>query len=239
MAMPLGSHLSASGAVARGLGSSRPRVSMRSPSRIARTMLVAGAPTALRVIELVVPTSFICTLSMPIFSPGKSRRSRQIGGSGSNRRFSKYVILSVIIISFIMERRTERPSMREKLVVVTHPLVQHKLTLMRSKVTDSGQFRQLLHEIGLLMLYEATRDLPLEDCEIETPLVRTRAPTLMGKKLCFVPILRAGLGFVDAMLELVPFARVGHIGLYRDPSTFTAVEYYLKLPEDIAECRTI
>ena len=129
--------------------------------------------------------------------------------------------------------------MREKIVVVTHPLVQHKLTLMRSKTTESGQFRQLLHEIGLLMLYEATRDLPLEDCEIETPLVRMKAPTLVGKKLCFVPILRAGLGFVDALLELVPFARVGHIGLYRDPTTFAAIEYYLKLPEDIAECRTI
>lgn len=125
--------------------------------------------------------------------------------------------------------------MREKLVVVTHPLVQYKLTLMRSKDTPTGQFHQLLREVGLLMLYEATRDLPLEDHEIETPLVRTRGPMLAGKQLCFVPILRAGLGFVDAMLEIVPFARVGHIGLYRDPATFAAVEYYLKLPDDISE----
>src|SRR6266568_5279333 len=229
--MPLGSHRSARGAVASGLGSSSPRVSMRSPSRIARTTLVAEAPTALRVIEMVVPTSFISALSAPIFSPGRSRHSRQIRGLRSNRRASKYYDTLAHRPVLLVERLTERPSMREKLVVVTHPLVQHKLTLMRSKVTESGQFRQLLHEIGLLMLYEATRDLPLEDCEIETPLVRTRAPTLVGKKLCFVPILRAGLGFVDAMLELVPFARVGHIGLYRDPSTFAAVEYYLKLPE--------
>lgn len=125
--------------------------------------------------------------------------------------------------------------MEENVVVVTHPLVQHKLTLMRSKDTSTGQFRQLLREIGLLMLYEATRDLPLEDRDIETPLVRTRGPMLAGKKLCFVPVLRAGLGFIDAMLELVPSARVGHIGLYRDPTTFTAIEYYLKLPEDISK----
>src|SRR5579872_3242753 len=136
----------------------------------------------------------------------------------------------------MFSRHDPGADMREKLVVVTHPLVQHKLTLMRSKDTESGQFRQLLREVGLLMLYEATRDLPLEDREIETPLVRTTGPMLAGKKLCFVPILRAGLGFVDAMLEIVPFARVGHIGLYRDPSTLAAVEYYLKLPEDIAEC---
>src|SRR5579862_737593 len=124
--------------------------------------------------------------------------------------------------------------MRENVVVVTHPLVLHKLTLMRSKDTATGQFRQLLREIGLLMLYEATRDLPLAEREIETPLVRTTGPMLAGKKLCFVPILRAGLGFVDAMLELVPSARVGHIGLYRDPATLAAVQYYLKLPEDIS-----
>jgi uracil phosphoribosyltransferase len=129
--------------------------------------------------------------------------------------------------------------MADSVVVVTHPLVQHKLTLMRSKDTSTGQFRQLLREIGLLMLYEATRDLPLELRDVETPLVRTQGPTLAGKKLCFVPILRAGLGFVDAMLELVPSARVGHIGLYRDPTTFTAVEYYLKLPEDISMRRVV
>jgi uracil phosphoribosyltransferase len=120
-------------------------------------------------------------------------------------------------------------------VIVTHPLVQHKLTLMRSKDTSTSLFRQLLREIGLLMLYEATRDLPLEEREIETPLVRTKGLVLAGKKLCFVPILRAGLGFADAMLELVPSARVGHIGLYREPTTLTAIEYYLKLPDDISK----
>jgi uracil phosphoribosyltransferase len=125
--------------------------------------------------------------------------------------------------------------MEESIVVVRHPLVQHKLTLLRSKDTSTGHFRQLMREIGLLMLYEATRDLPLEQRDIETPIVRTQGPMLAGKKLCFVPILRAGLGFMDAMLELVPSARVGHIGLYRDPTTFTAVEYYLKLPEDISK----
>jgi uracil phosphoribosyltransferase len=121
-----------------------------------------------------------------------------------------------------------------QLVIVAHPLLQHKLTLMRSKETSTGQFRQLLREIGLLMLYEATRDLPLEEHQIETPLAPMKGRVLSGKKLCFVPILRAGLGFVDAMLELVPSARVGHIGLYRDPATLAAVQYYLKLPEDIS-----
>ena len=120
------------------------------------------------------------------------------------------------------------------LVIVAHPLVQHKLTLIRRKETTTGEFRQLLREIGLLMLYEATRDLPLEEREIETPIARMTGRALSGKKLCFVPILRAGLGFVDAMLELVPSARVGHIGLYRDPATLAAVQYYLKLPDDIS-----
>src|SRR5215469_14469100 len=122
----------------------------------------------------------------------------------------------------------------QNVVVVNHPLVQHKLTLMRSKDISTGQFRALLREIAPLMLYEATRDLPLIDIEIETPLARMRAPVLAGKKLCFMPIMRAGLGFVDSMLDLVPSARVGHIGIYRDPATLTAVEYYLKVPEDIA-----
>ena len=122
----------------------------------------------------------------------------------------------------------------QNVIVVSHPLVQHKLTLMRSKDISTGQFRALLREIAPLMLYEATRDLPLTDIDIETPLTRMRSPVLAGKKLCFVPVLRAGLGFVDSMLDLVPSARVGHIGLYRDPSTLAAVEYYLKVPEDIA-----
>ena len=123
----------------------------------------------------------------------------------------------------------------QNVVVIGHPLVQHKLTLMRRKDISTGQFRALLREIAPLMLYEATRDLPLIEIEIETPLARMQAPVLAGKKLCFVPVLRAGLGFVDSMLDLVPSARVGPIGIYRDPATLTAVEYYLKAPEDIAQ----
>ena len=117
--------------------------------------------------------------------------------------------------------------------VVAHPLVQHKLTLLRDKHTPTAQFRQLAREISLLMAYEVTRVLPLEDVEIETPLERMHAPRLVGKKLCFVSILRAGNGILDGMLDLVPSARVGHIGLYRDPVTLMPVEYYVKLPDDV------
>ena len=120
-------------------------------------------------------------------------------------------------------------------IVVDHPLVQHKLTLMRDKSRSTKGFRQLLHEIGMLLCYEVTRDLPLQQVEIETPLGSMMAPQIGGKKLVFAPILRAGLGFMDGMLELVPSARVAHIGLYRDPQTLTAVEYYFKAPEDVAE----
>src|SRR5215470_7198492 len=119
--------------------------------------------------------------------------------------------------------------------VVDHPLVQHKLTLMRDKRRSTKGFRQLLHEIGMLLCYEVTRDLPLEPIEIETPMARMRAPVLAGKKLVFAPILRAGMGFVDGMLELVPSARVAHIGLYREPKTLVSVEYYFKAPEDVAD----
>jgi uracil phosphoribosyltransferase len=119
--------------------------------------------------------------------------------------------------------------------VVDHPLVQHKLTLMREAERTTKGFRQLLNEIGMLLAYEVTRDLKLEDVEIETPLTRMQAPKLAGKKLVFAPILRAGVGFVDGMLELVPSARVAHIGLYRDPKTLQAVEYYFKAPPDVAE----
>ncbi len=122
--------------------------------------------------------------------------------------------------------------------VVDHPLVQHKLTLMRKKDTSTKSFRQLLQEIGALLCYEVTRDLPLEDVEIETPLARMTAPQLAGKKLVFAPILRSGMGMLDGMLELVPAARVAHIGLYRDPQTLACVEYYFKAPADIAE-RTV
>lgn len=119
--------------------------------------------------------------------------------------------------------------------VVDHPLVQHKLSLLRDCHTPTAQFRQLAREISLLMAYEVTRPLPLENVEIETPLERMLAPRLAGKKLCFVSILRAGNGILDGMLDLVPSARVGHIGLYRDPATLLPVEYYVKLPEDVRE----
>ena len=119
--------------------------------------------------------------------------------------------------------------------VVDHPLVQHKLTLMRDKRRSTKGFRQLLNEIGMLLCYEVTRDLPIEMVDIETPLETTKAPMIAGKKLVFAPILRAGVGFLDGMLELVPSARVAHIGLYRNPETLEAVEYYFKAPTDVAE----
>jgi uracil phosphoribosyltransferase len=119
--------------------------------------------------------------------------------------------------------------------VVDHPLVQHKLTLMRDKSRSTKGFRQLLSEIGMLLCYEVTRDLPTELIDIETPLGAAKAPVLAGKKLVFAPILRAGIGFLDGMLDLVPSARVAHIGLYRDPKTLVAVEYYFKAPEDVAD----
>ena len=119
--------------------------------------------------------------------------------------------------------------------VVSHPLVQHKLTLMRRKETPSSEFRQLLREISLLLAYEVTRDLPLTTRQIETPLAEMDAPQLAGKKLCIVSILRAGNGILDGILDLIPSARVGHIGLYRNPETLEAVEYYFKVPHDIAD----
>src|SRR5579864_109432 len=125
--------------------------------------------------------------------------------------------------------------MPSNLTLAAHPLVQHKLSLMRERETSTGMFRQLMREVGLLLGYEATRDLPLGETEIETPLERARLPVLAGKKLCLVSILRAGNGLLDGMLELAPSARVGHIGLYRDPTTLAAVEYYAKLPDDLAE----
>ena len=115
--------------------------------------------------------------------------------------------------------------------IISHPLVQHKLTIMRRKETSSGEFRRLLREITLLMGYEITRDLPLEDIEIETPLCRAAGKRLAGKKPVIVPILRAGFGMADGLLDLIPSARVGVIGLYRDPITHEPVEYYCKLPD--------
>ena len=122
-----------------------------------------------------------------------------------------------------------------KVIVTDHPLIQHKLTLMRDKNTGSKDFRELLTEITMLMGYEITRELPLEDIEIETPVVKTTAKVIAGKKLGIVPILRAGLGMVDGLVNLIPAAKVGHVGLYRDPETLQPVEYYCKLPQDIAE----
>jgi uracil phosphoribosyltransferase len=119
--------------------------------------------------------------------------------------------------------------------VVNHPLVQHKLTLMRDKEVSTKGFRQLLNEIGMLLAYEVTRDLPVELVPVETPLATFMSPTISGKKLVFAPILRAGVGFLDGMLNLVPSARVAHIGLYRNPETLEAVEYYFKAPADVAD----
>ena len=119
--------------------------------------------------------------------------------------------------------------------VIDHPLIQHKLTIMRKVETGAKDFRELLSEISMLMGYEITRDLPLDDIEIETPLTPMTAKQISGKKLAIVPILRAGLGMVDGILSLVPVAKVGHIGLYRDPETHLPVEYYCKLPPDIED----
>ena len=127
----------------------------------------------------------------------------------------------------------------EGVSVVDHPLVQHKLTLIREKDHSTKSFRELLKEIGMLICYEVTRDLPLTAVEIETPLVRCRQPKIAGKKLVFAPVLRAGMTFVEGMLDLVPTARVAHIGLYRDPQTFVAVEYFFKAPADLGERRVV
>ena len=119
--------------------------------------------------------------------------------------------------------------------LIDHPLVQHKLSLMRQKDLSTNSFRRLLKELAMLMTYEVTRDIPTQTIEIETPLETMQTQVIDGKKLVFVSILRAGIGILDGMLDIVPGARVGHIGLYRDPRTLTAVEYYFKLPADMAE----
>ena len=118
--------------------------------------------------------------------------------------------------------------------IVEHPLIAHKLTLIRDKTTGVKEFREAISEIAMLLCYEATRDLPLKEIEIETPVAITKSKVISGKKLAIVPILRAGIGMVDGILNLVPAAKVGHIGLYRDPETTLPVEYYCKLPEDIS-----
>ena len=122
-----------------------------------------------------------------------------------------------------------------KPIITDHPLIQHKVTLIRDKNTPSKEFRELVSEIAMLMCYEATRDLTLKEIEIETPMTVTKSKVISGRKLAFVPILRAGLGMCDGMLALVPAAKVGHIGMYRDPETHTPHEYYCKLPADIEE----
>jgi len=127
----------------------------------------------------------------------------------------------------------------EGVTVVDHPLVQHKLTLIRDKETSVKSFRELLKELGMLLCYEVTRDLPLMDVEVETPLKRTVGRHIAGKKLVFAPVLRAGMTFAEGMLDLVPAAHVAHIGLYREPETLVAVEYYFKAPHDLAERLTI
>ncbi|MDA7699476.1 uracil phosphoribosyltransferase [Opitutales bacterium] len=125
--------------------------------------------------------------------------------------------------------------MNENLTIITHPLVQHKLTLMRRKETPSSSFRQLLWEISMLLAYEITRDLPLQEVSVETPVCRTRAPLLSGKKLALVSIMRAGNGLLDGILELIPAARVGFVGMYRDEGTLEPVEYYCKVPDQLKD----
>ena len=124
--------------------------------------------------------------------------------------------------------------MNEKVHVLNHPLLQHKLTILRNEETSTKDFRELVSEIGMLMTYEATRDLPLEEVTVKTPVAEGTFQTIAGKKMAIVPILRAGLGMVDGVLKMIPAARVGHIGLYRDPQTLEPVKYYCKMPADIA-----
>ena len=125
--------------------------------------------------------------------------------------------------------------MDKQVFIMDHPLIQHKLTFLRDKNTGSKEFRQLVSEIAMLECYEATRDLPLEEADTETPVAVAHTKVIAGRKLAFIPILRAGLGMVEGVLEMVPAAKVGHIGLYRDPKTLQPVEYYSKLPHDIEE----
>ena len=126
-----------------------------------------------------------------------------------------------------------------KLMVFDHPLIQHKVSIMRDKNTPSKEFRDLAREVAMLMAFEVTRDLPTQEVEIETPICETTVKMLKGLDVAIVPILRAGLGFVDGMLEIIPNAKVGHVGLYRDPETHEPVEYYCKLPEDIDKRKVI
>ena len=146
------------------------------------------------------------------------------------KKFDLWIIIGVYYILCRFRRQQ-----MSNLHVINHPLITHKLSIMRNKKTGSKDFRELLNEIALLMGYELTRDLPLEDVTIETPITKMTAKMVSGKKLAIVPILRAGLGMVEGIQTLVPVAKVGHIGLYRDPETHKPVEYYCKLPTDIEE----
>ncbi len=125
--------------------------------------------------------------------------------------------------------------MNEKVHILNHPMLQHKLTILRNEETSTKDFREIVSEIAMLMAYEATRDLPLQDVEVKTPVATGTFQMIAGKKIAIVPILRAGLGMVDGVLKMVPAARVGHIGLYRDPETLAPVKYYCKMPADIAD----
>ncbi len=134
-----------------------------------------------------------------------------------------------------LPERKDLIKMNSNVTIFDHPLIQHKLSILRDKNTSSKDFRELVSEIAMLMCYEVTRDLPLEEVEIETPICKTTVKHLAGKKLAIIPILRAGLGMVDGIRSLIPSARIGHIGLYRDETTLKPVEYYCKLPKDIAD----
>ena len=124
---------------------------------------------------------------------------------------------------------------RENIITVNHPLIKHKLSIMRDVETPTAKFRELLREISLLLAYEVCRDLETDEVSVQTPLELVKVPKIVGKKLCFISILRAGNGLLDGMLDLVPSARVGHVGLYRDPKSLVPIEYYLKLPDNLEE----
>lgn len=152
---------------------------------------------------------------------------------GLPEHFSQAIVASIVQID--IRRRRKGAIMPAEVIEVAHPLIKHKLSMMRDKNTGTLEFRRLMREIGMLLAYEVTRDLELTTQPIETPMQGMDAPFLDGKKLCLAPILRAGLGLLEGMLDLMPAARVAHIGLYRDPKTLEAVEYYMKAPELIDE----
>ncbi len=145
------------------------------------------------------------------------------------------MITTVFVIMAKMKKNKKERCNMAKVYVFDHPLIQHKLTYIRDVKTGTKEFRELVDEVATLMAFEITRDLPLEEVEVETPVQVTKSKVIAGKKLGLVPILRAGIGMIDGMLNLIPAAKVGHIGLYRDPETLKPVEYYVKLPADVAD----